>query len=240
MERLFIDESGSMTATHCNVHPYFVIAIIRAKKPEQLKKVYKRFVRKNMDKLKEANSQAVAEKTKGSASMFKNNKFSELKGNCFTPQLKRDFINFFCENDLFEIFYIIAYNAKVAQHNNGKLYDNTARAFNYLLKIALKYFITNGYIDDKSIIIQLDERNEKTETKHFLENYLNTELYLEDIMQDECSVSYFDSSNNNIIQIADVFANIMYSELRTGNYTNEIDKIKNNGYIKKIFKFPLK
>ncbi|MBQ1959848.1 MAG: hypothetical protein II354_05400, partial [Firmicutes bacterium] len=77
------------------------------------------------------------------------------------------------------------------------------------------------------------------ETKHFLENYLNTELLLAGIIEDECKVSYFDSANNIIIQIADVFANLMFSQLKTGAYTEEFEKMKDDGYIKNIFNFPL-
>lgn len=230
MERLFIDESGTMTAQYCNIHPYFVIAIIRAKDPASLKRVYKRFVTKNMDKLRTADKHG---------KMFVDNKFVELKGNCFTPQLKKDFVDFFCQNDYFEVFYIIADNSKIAERKSGKLYNNTARAFNYLLKLALEYYIKKNFLLSRGINIQLDERNERTETKFFLENYLNTELFMEGIIEDECKVTYFDSCNNHIIQVADVFANLMFSQLKTNAYTCEIEKMKNDGYLKPIFKFPL-
>lgn len=230
MERLFIDESGTMTAQYCNIHPYFVIAIVRAKEPDKLKRTYKRFVRKNMSKLRFADKKGT---------MFINDKFVELKGNSFTPELKRDFVDFFCQNNYFDIFYIIADNEKIAKKDNGKLYNNTARAFNYLLKLALEFYIKKHHLENKGLNIQLDERNEKTETKFFLENYLNTELYMEDIIEDECRVSYFDSCNNQIIQIADVFANLMFSELKTSAYTSEFEFMEQQGYLKPIFKFPL-
>lgn len=35
-------------------------------------------------------------------------------------------------------------------------------------------------------------------------------------------VTYFDSSNNSLIQIADVFANLLYSHLQTGGYDDEL------------------
>lgn len=53
-------------------------------------------------------------------------------------------------------------------------------------------------------------------------------------------VTYFDSANNKIVQIADVFANLYYSRLLTGGYADEIDTMKTNGCLKKVFKFPLK
>lgn len=231
MERLFVDESGTMTAKYCDIHPYFIIAIVRAKEPDKLKRAFKRFVSKNADRLREIDSDG---------KMFNNGKFLELKGNCFTPDLKRDFISYFCRNNYFEVFYIIADNKKVAKKNNGKLYDNTARAFNYLMRLAIAYYINHGYINTDHLVIQLDERNEKPETKYFLQDYLNTELAMSEILTSECSVEYFDSCNNHIIQIADVFANLMFSELKTNAYTEEFTFMKTEGYIKHIFKFPLR
>lgn len=40
MEHLYIDESGSMTIQYCDVHPYFIIAIVRAKDINKLKKEF--------------------------------------------------------------------------------------------------------------------------------------------------------------------------------------------------------
>lgn len=226
MEKLFIDESGSMTVTYCNIHPYFVVAIVRAKEPERLKRIFKRFIRKHLSELKESDRRG---------SMFNGDDFVELKGNCLTPKLKRDFIEFFCQNELFEVFYIVADNHRISRH----LYDNTARAFNYFIRLALEFYIKHGYIQNSGIDLQLDERNESPETKHFLESYLNTELLLRGIIEDECKVTYFDSANNLIIQIADVFANLYFSQLKTNAYAEEFDKMQQNGYIKYIFKFPL-
>lgn len=190
MEKLFIDESGTMTVNYCNIHPYFVVAIVRAKDPDRIKRVFKRFVKKHLANLKSTDRRGC---------MFNDDGFIELKGNCLTPELKRKFMNFFCQNELFEVFFIVA--------------DNHC--------------------------LQLDERNERTETKHFLENYLNTELLLPGIIKDECKVKYFDSANNIIIQVADVFANLYFSQLKTNAYTEEFDRMQQEGYVKYIFQFPL-
>ncbi len=230
MEHIYIDESGSMTINYCDIHPYFVIAMVRTKDSVKLKKVFKRFVSKHLHELKAADSKG---------SMFTGNKFKELKGNCFTPKLKREFVRYFCRNEHFEVFYIIADNRKIAQNNEGILYKNTARAFNYLIRLSLEYYIKNGYLHNDNLNLQLDERNEKTEAKHFLENYLNTELVCNHVLSGDCTVSYFDSGNNHIIQIADVFANLMYSELKTNSYTKEFDFMKKEKYIKHVFRFPL-
>ena len=86
--------------------------------------------------------------------------------------------------------------------------------------------------------MQLDERNEKTETRHFLENYLNTELFMNGVATGRFDVRYFDSSKNDLIQLADVFSNLYYSHLQTGAYEDEFKKLKETGILKFIFEFP--
>ncbi len=226
MEHLYIDESGTMTVSHSTTHPFFIISIILAKDTDKLRRAYKRFVSSRMRKLKEADKRNL---------MFKDSEFIELKGSCFTPQLKKEFVEYFCRNNYFELFYIVADNSKIQK----RFYENTARAFNYLIRLALEYYIKNGLVLDSDIFIQLDERNERTETKHFLENYLQTELGMQNILKGECKVQYFDSSDNKIIQIADVFSNLYFSELKTGAYKKEFDYMKREGYLRHIFNFPL-
>ncbi len=87
-------------------------------------------------------------------------------------------------------------------------------------------------------MIQLDERNEKTEAKFFLENYLNTELCLNNITDHHFSVKYLDSSTNPFVQIADVFANLYYAHLNTDAYTKEIENLKEKGILNDVFEFP--
>lgn len=84
----------------------------------------------------------------------------------------------------------------------------------------------------------MDERNERTETKYFLENYLNTELFMNGTINGKFDVAYFDSSTNSLIQIADVFANLLYSHLQTGGYDEELQKLKDAGILKFTFEFP--
>ena len=228
MTNIYIDESGSMTTQHVNVSPYFLIALIKPNNARKLKTAYKRFVTQNLEELKKADK---------NNKMFVNGKFKELKGSEFTSNLKIKFINYFCRNNALDIFYIVMDNNKI----DANFYENTARAFNYSVKIALSYFIKGKLLPNDEYSIQLDERNQRTKTKYFLEEYLNTELRLhEQIIDHNISVSYYDSCNNSLVQIADVFANILYSELRSGNYTKELNKIEKEGYLKKIFNFPKK
>lgn len=68
---------------------------------------------------------------------------------------------------------------------------------------------------------------------------MQTELGMRNVVKGNCKVKYFDSANNCIIQIADVFSNLYFSELKTKAYTKEIEYMKTDGYLKHIFEFPL-
>lgn len=230
MVNLYIDESGSMTTKYNKNNPYFLICIIKPINNRRLKTLYKRFVSKHLNELRQIDLQTENK-------MFVEEEFKELKGSELTQELKKEFINYFCRENCLEIFYIILNNKKIDRN----LYENTARAFNYTLKITLSFLIRNGYLPKDQYIIQIDERNEKTKTKYFLEEYLNTELILhEQLLDKNLTVNYFDSCNNHLIQIADVFANIYFSELITKKYTKELKNIEKQGYIKNIFNFPKK
>ncbi len=52
---------------------------------------------------------------------------------------------FFCQNNLFEIYYIVSDNKKVKDY----FYNNTAGAFNYLNKLSFEHFTKYKYIASK-------------------------------------------------------------------------------------------
>lgn len=226
MEYLYIDESGSMTRQYAKHNPYFVITLVRAPNPDKLRSLHKRFVRKHFDELR------VADKD---GKMFDGDRFVELKGSSFTPNLKREFVSYFCREGTLEVYYIVVDNKGI----KGELYENTARAFNYVLNLALKCFIKSGHLPNDKYIIQLDERNERTDSRHFLQGFLNTNLRMEGYLSEDACVQYFESENNRNIQIADVLSNLYFSNLLTGNYKNEIRLMQDNGCLKFVFRFPL-
>lgn len=235
--QIYIDESGSINnhdAKHC---PYFVIAMVRVINKEKAKRAYKRFVSNNLDRLLELDADRIDKEgrlIRQGGKMFSDGKFKELKGTQFDPGMRRKFLSFFAQNPHFEVYFIKIYNTKL----QDDFCTNTARVFNYPLKLALGYYIRTGLLPNEECVLQLDERNERTETRYFLEQYLNTEL----IMNRECkgpfSVQYFDSANNCMIQIADVYANWFYSQLMNGEYSADLVAQKEAGIIKGIFEFP--
>lgn len=224
---IYIDESGSMTneSSHKANHK-FIICMVLTENQIKLKKVYKRFVSKHLEELKA---------TDKNDSMFYGNKFSELKGSNFTPILKRKFVEYFCRNEHFRIMYIEVDNRKA----NINFYKNKARAFNYVLKLALEHLCNINELNNQTWNLQIDERNVKTDSKHHLQDFLLTELSTGKGIVENINVNYFDSSQNALVQIADVFSNLYYSNYMTdGRYNNTIDKMKEEGYLIKVFYYP--
>lgn len=231
---LYIDESGSINN---KLNSPFVIAIINVLDYRKFNTVIKRFITSRFDKLKDLDNDFYnkdGKLMKRGNQMFKNGKFKELKGSQFDRDMKQDFVEFITKKKYFDLYFIKIDNKLLTD----KICENTARAFNYTLKLALSYFISQKYIDDEDCLIQLDERNERTDARFFLENYLNTELCLNGVTENHFTVRYLDSSVNPFIQIADVFANIYYSQLNTHGYDNEMYKLKERNILKAVFSFP--
>ena len=87
-KNIYIDESGSMTTDYYKKYPYFVIALVVPKDKEKTKRVFKRYISKNINELKQIDT-----KNK----MFKGNNFLELKGSALNYQNKINFLDFFVE-----------------------------------------------------------------------------------------------------------------------------------------------
>lgn len=158
MINMYIDESGSIHPTSQKLNRYFVIGIVIPKDSKKLKRVYKTFIRKNIGALKELDVEGKMFNQEG--------KFIELKGSSMDKPMKLNFINFFCQNNLLEVRYIILDNNLLDE----RFIKNKARTFNYLLKIFLINSIKKKYIKDKEIFLQIDERNVKTDSKLFHTN----------------------------------------------------------------------
>lgn len=221
---LYIDESGSINILN---KKEFIISIIIPNDIDKLKKVYKRFVSKNLSRLKELD--------KNNKMFRKDGTFLELKGSCFDKDMKLEFLKYFCKNNLFKVRYIVLDNRMIAE----KFTENKARTFNYLMKIFLTNTIKSNIIKERELFLNIDERNIKTNSKFSLEDYLHQELILGSNIIDKVRVEYYDSSQNKLIQIADVFSNIKYSNYLTKNgYQAVLNKYQKEGYIVPDFKFP--
>ena len=232
---VYIDESGSIN-NHMQENKYFIIAMVRVTDKDALKRAYKRFVSANHDRLLDQDKLNPNTKKviKPGGKMFRNGKFRELKGSQFDKDMKEKFVEYFSRRQSFEIHYIEIANKELS----NEFCENISRIFNYVLRLALEHLLNKSYLPIEDCSLQIDERNERMETKHFLEYYLNTELYMNKTTTGKFFVAYFDSVNNALIQIADVFANIYYSYAQIGAYEEEINKLKEQGILKSVFRFP--
>lgn len=230
LENIYIDESGSMTkkGLRYNSNKKFVICMIRVKDGLKLNRAFKRFVSKNLEDLRKLDG--------GENKMFyPDGNFKELKGSMLDLAMKEKFIDFFCRNDLFEIYYIVSDNVKVKPY----FYANTSRAFNYLVKNCIEYATKNNLLKKNYYNLLIDERNIRTDTKATLKEYINTELVTGQNLHDGFSVDYFASETKAMIQLADVFSNIFYVSLYRKILLDKIVIMEKNGYIKLVYNFPI-
>lgn len=146
---IYMDESGSIN-NHVPNNKYFVISMVRVLNKDSLKRAYKRFVSSNYKRLLELDQEKVNPKTgkiiKPGGKMFSNGEFKELKGAQFDREMKLKFIDFFSRKQSFEVYYIKIANEKLT--NN--FCENTARVFNYTVKLALEYLIRKGFFQMKT------------------------------------------------------------------------------------------
>ncbi len=223
---MYIDESGSINNKNDEKHN-FVIALVQATDDKGLKHSYKRYITSRMKNL-----YTYAKEPK---KMFVGDRFVELKGSALTAEQKKDFVRFFCEKQNLSLYYIVLRNPLLTD----AFCSNTARAFNYSLYHAIKYFVDQGVLElTEECNLQLDERNERTDARNFLEQYLNTQ-FIDSAFANPFHVRYFDSKDNKLIQLADIFANIYYSQMVTDAYTDVITVLKETGVLKGIYFFPL-
>lgn len=229
MINLYIDESGSLTS-NCEEsnQPFFIISIIKVNDDKILRRNLKRFISGNLKTLR---------KLEKANKMFINGKFMELKGSALNSALKRSFVEEIIKGQSFEIFFIKVYNKQL----KPAFLENKARVFNFLLKLFFEHNLRNGNLTDGEYFLQIDERNIKTQSKNTLEDYLNTELTLNDnLLTNNLLVKYFDSSNNKFIQVADVFSNLYYSQCLTNKYGDLLKDLSQKNILKEIFYFPKK
>lgn len=225
---LYIDESGSLTKNHLHhkINHKFIVAIVKIEDYGNLKKAYHEFIEKEHIKLRGTQTNA----------MFKNNQFFELKGSAMSNEMHRKFINFFANVKGFNLFYLIVDNTKLPE----RYFRKTSRIFNYIIKNGMADFSKKRYIERGHIFLHIDNRNVKRETRDTLEEYLNIEVAMVLNLQDKFDVEYHLSEENKMVQLADVFSNIMYRHQKNNYYTNEFNLLRKRGILKSIYEFPEK
>ena len=241
----YIDESGIITNTI--PHPqnvrdhYFVICFIQTEDPKRLKAVYKRTIKK----IKNCFPLLFT-------SLANPN---EPKGSELTPIMKHFFIEQFLRLTDIRIAHMVLDNRKVM----GAFRKNSTQSFNYLIKLILQN-IPLTPSEKNHLILNIDNRNIALKNNKQLEDYLATELILQNIVSN-VTVNYLDSEHAYGIRVADVFSNVIYQRFRYKDhsfphYSNErsifhkvslhpysfeyiYQKISNSGRLTTPFIFPV-
>lgn len=228
MVKLFIDESGTLTNNVKNTREsFFVIAIIHVKNERSLKSSFKRFLNKYENKLR-----IIDTKNK----IFKpNGDFLELKGSALTSEMKLLFLDFICKNDNLKVFYVKVTNFLL----KDSLVKNKEVGFNFILDKLLNYKISKEFLPkNKKNYIQLDQRSVSTKLRYTLEDFLYRSLILDSDLISDLELYYRDSQNVHLIQVADFFANLLYSNCFTDKYKKALEEKRLQGYISHEYNFP--
>lgn len=143
---------------------------------------------------------------------------------------------YFNRPGLLEVFYIKVVN----QHlDNDEIYANKARAFNYLIGKDFEHLFIKKLFDFDEYFLYIDNRNVKNDSKKSLEDYLNIKFSVENFFATRFRAEYYDSKNVKLIQIADFFSNLFYSDLLTKNFESDFLELVDSNVVKDIFVFPL-
>lgn len=102
------------------------------------------------------------------------------------------------------------------QYTTDRFIENHARSFNYMIQTYLdSYFRKHSRFMHGSGKIEfiIDEQNVATGAKYDLGGYLNQQLTFKNPICDLFDVTYTDSKNEKLVQLADFIANTFYRNI---------------------------
>ena len=201
---VYVDESGSITKTNVSNNRYFVISMIFTDNPIAIRRLYKKKISQLMKKKDKYKKQILSNK--------------EIKGSDISETVKMDIYEHILihADDNLEIGIIVLDN----NYTDDKFIVNHARSFNYMIQVYLtSYFRRHSKYMNGSGKIEflIDEQNIATGAKYDLEEYLNQQLTLKNPICDMFKVSYTDSKNEKLVQLADFVANSFYRNIEKKN-----------------------
>ena len=106
------------------------------------------------------------------------------------------------------------------EYTTDRFIENHARTFNYLIQTYLDSCFRNHSKFMKGhgkIQLIIDEQNIATGADYELCGYLNQQLTLKNPICDLFDVSYMDSKNEKLVQLADFVANTFYRNIEKKN-----------------------
>ena len=194
MQYLFLDESGNL---HKNsTDKYFVIGGIYTNNYNDIKKSYVEINKELKEKL--------------------NMDFeTELKAAYLNVEEKMDIIVMLQEMDG---MYIVA--AIVNKEKIGTRIVDIHLYYNYIIRMLVDYLIKCKLIETSqgnTLHLNIDESSMKKEDINSLEMYLKIHYNIENELKFEINVTYWDSSKNYMVQVADMMCNTIWNILQLSN-----------------------
>ncbi|MBU0278709.1 DUF3800 domain-containing protein [Gemella sp. zg-570] len=204
MKKFYFDESGSITKSKNINNKYFIFAGISTNEPEHTKRIFKKAKQKYLKNNPDLNF----------------NIKNEIKGS----EMNIDFKIFLFE-ELIKKTDITFYFMIFDNHNAyDRLTTNPSITFNYINFLLLK----NSFSTCNILNLNLDNRNVAIKNLKSLQDYLEIKFCIEDNkVKEYVKVEYFESQNNILIQIADIFSNFIYRLIKgKDNNSNQEKAIK--------------
>ena len=201
---VYVDESGSITKTNISNNRYFVIAMLFTTDPVSVRRLYKNMISKLMRK---------NDKYRDMIKMSREIKGSDISETTKEP-VYQHIVNH--ASDEMELGIIVLDN----QYSSERFIENHARSFNYMIQTYLdscfrrhsRFMTAKGRME-----FVIDEQNVATGAKYDLGGYLNQQLTLRNPICDRFEVSYTDSKNEKLVQLADYLANTFYRNIEKRN-----------------------
>lgn len=201
---VYVDESGSITKTNISNNRYFVITMLFTKEPVAVRRLYKNRI-----------SQLMRKNIVYRDSVYNN---KEIKGADISETVKMSVYEHVVKHasDKIELGIIVLDN----NYTTDKFIENHARTFNYMIQTYLdscfrkhsRFMAGSGKIE-----FIIDEQNVATGAKYDLGGYLNQQLTFKNPICDIFEVSYTDSKNEKLVQLADFIANTFYRNIEKKN-----------------------
>lgn len=183
------DESGSITMDNAFINRFFVIGFIGLDNTQIIEKINRDFRKIKVKYIEDNNLKLDYKK--------------EIKGSKMPLDMQLYILEKLCKKHKLTLHYAIIDNHMLF----GKLRKEPHITFNYLVNT---YFKDNHRTGISKLKLRLDDRNKALINLKDLEFYLQNELFVYTDVE-KVDVSYHLSHNVPMIQIADIFCNMIFS-----------------------------
>ena len=196
---LYIDESGSITTNNNPRNRFFVISFVETNQEEHVKRVFRNAKKKFLKDAPDCNF----------------NLKDEIKGSEMPKGMKKTIFTDIKNKTDVKFHYMVFDNHSASL----KLRQYPAITFNYLIYEKAYALMRKRNVD--KLYLHLDNRNCAVSSLNSLEDYLRVKFLIERDMCNDVKAQYHESSNHEVIQLADIFTNTVYRMCK---------EHKNNGF----------